>query len=99
MYLSKQSHLKSIVLLKLHASPTIEHLGFHKTYEKIKHYFFWEGMKHDIHTFVVQCDTYQHNKGETIKIPGTLQPFPIPPAIWTIFLWTSLPDYPILARN
>jgi hypothetical protein len=40
-------------------------------------------MKHDICTFVVECDTFQCNKGETIKTLGTLQPLPIPPAIWT----------------
>jgi IS30 family transposase len=32
---------------------------------------------------MAECDTCQHNKGETIKAPGTLQPFPIPPTIWT----------------
>jgi hypothetical protein len=40
-------------------------------------------MKHDIHTFVVECDTCQCNMGETIKTLGTLQPLPIPPTIWT----------------
>jgi hypothetical protein len=38
-------------------------------------------MKHDILTFVVECDVCQSNKGETIKSLGTLQPLPIPPAI------------------
>jgi hypothetical protein len=31
---------------------------------------------------VVECDVCQHNKGEIVKSPGTLQPLPIPPAIW-----------------
>jgi hypothetical protein len=53
MYLSKQSQLKSRVLLKLHASPTSGHSGFTKTYERVKCSFFWDGMKHDVHTFVV----------------------------------------------
>jgi hypothetical protein len=39
-------------------------------------------MKQDIHTFVVECDVCQCNKGETFKASGTLQPLPIPPAIW-----------------
>jgi hypothetical protein len=42
---------------------------------------FWEGMKQDIFTFVVEYDTYQCNKGETVKAPCTLQPLPVPPAI------------------
>ena len=39
-------------------------------------------MKQDIRKFVVECEVCQRNKGETIKSPGTLQPLPIPPAIW-----------------
>jgi hypothetical protein len=44
--------------------------------------FFWDGMKQDIRNFVVECDVFQCNKGEIVKSPGTLQPLPIPPAIW-----------------
>jgi hypothetical protein len=39
-------------------------------------------MKQDIHTIVVECDTCQCNKGETVKPPSTLQPLLIPPTIW-----------------
>ena len=39
-------------------------------------------MKHNVHTFVVECDVCQHNKGETVKSSSTLQPLPIPPTIW-----------------
>jgi hypothetical protein len=40
LYLSKQSQLKSTVLSELHATPTTGHLGFTKTYDQVKHYFF-----------------------------------------------------------
>jgi hypothetical protein len=43
---------------------------------------FLDGIKQDICTFVVECDVCQRNKGETVKALGTLQPYPIPPAIW-----------------
>ena len=39
-------------------------------------------MKHGIHTFMVESDTCQHNKGETVKALGTLQLLTIPPIIW-----------------
>jgi hypothetical protein len=39
-------------------------------------------MKKDVHTFVVECEVFQRNKGETIEALGTLKPLPIPPAIW-----------------
>jgi hypothetical protein len=82
LYLSKQSKLKSIVLSELHATPTTRHYGFTKTYDRVKHSFFWDGMKQDIHNFVIECDVCQRNKGETVKSPSTLQPISIPPAIW-----------------
>jgi hypothetical protein len=51
-------------------------------------------MKHDIHNFVAECDVCQHNKGETVKSSGTVQPLPIPPTIWkdiSMDFITSLP--------
>jgi hypothetical protein len=81
-YLIKQSQLKSTVLYELHASPTTGHSRFTKTYEWDKHYFFWDGMKHDVRTFVVECKVYQCNKGKIVKPLGTLQSLLISPAIW-----------------
>jgi hypothetical protein len=94
LYLSKQSKLKSTVPSELHATPTAGHSGFTKTYDRVKRSFFWDGMKQDIHNFVVECDVCQCNKGETVKSSGTLQPLPIPPAIWkdiSMDFITSLP--------
>jgi hypothetical protein len=82
LYLSKQSKLKSTVLSEFYATPTAGHSGFTKTYDRVKHFFFWDGMKQDICNFVVECEVCQHNKGEIVKSPGTLQPLPIPPTIW-----------------
>jgi hypothetical protein len=82
-----------MVLSELHASPTTGHSGFTKTYERVKRSFFWDGMKQGCHTFVVECDVCQWNKGETIKTLGTLQPLPICRLFGRIFLWTSLLAY------
>jgi len=75
--------LKSLVPSQFHFSPRVVHLGFTKTYEHVKHSFFWDGMKSDICTFVAKCDTCQCNKGKTGKPRGTLQLLPLPPTIWT----------------
>jgi hypothetical protein len=51
-------------------------------------------MKQDIHNFFIECEVCQRNKGETVKSLGTLQPLPIPPAIWkdiSMDFITSLP--------
>jgi hypothetical protein len=56
LYLIKWCHFKSIVLSEHHSSPKIGNYGFHKTHERIKHYFFWARMKQYIYTFVAKCD-------------------------------------------
>jgi hypothetical protein len=71
-----------MVLSELHATLTVGHSGFTKTYDRVKHSFFWEGMKHDVHNFMVECDVFQRNKGKIVKSPSTLKPLLIPPAIW-----------------
>ena len=51
-------------------------------------------MKHEIQNFVAKCNVCQCKKGEIVKSLGTLQPLPIPPAIWkdiSMDFITSLP--------
>jgi hypothetical protein len=45
-------------------------------------FFFWDVMKQEVRNFVTEYDVCQRNKGEIVKSLGTLQPLPIPPAIW-----------------
>ena len=71
-----------MVLYELHATPIAGHSGFTKTYDRVKHSFFWDGMKQDIRNFFVECEVCQRNKGETVKSPSTLQSLLIPPTIW-----------------
>ena len=53
-------------------------------------------MKQDVRNFVAKCDVCQHNKGETVKSPGTLQPLLIPPAIWRDISMDFITDLPKL---
>jgi hypothetical protein len=98
LYLSTQSKLKSTILSELHDTPTTGHSGFTKTYDQVKRYLLWDGMKHDVHNFVAECDVCQRNKGETVKSHGTLQPLPIPPVIWRDNSMDFIVDLPKL-RN
>jgi hypothetical protein len=76
--LCKNSQIKQKVLLELHTSPVGGHSGFLKTYHRVKNDFFWDGLKTDVQSFVVECLVFQQNKVETIKTPGLLQPLAIP---------------------
>jgi hypothetical protein len=71
-----------MVPYEIHATSTNGNSGFTKTYDWVKRSFFWDGMKQKVHNFVEKCEVCQCNKGETVKYPGTLQPLPIPLAIW-----------------
>ena len=48
LYLCKNSQLKQNILMELHTSPLGGHLGFLKTYHKVKIDFFWDGLKSNI---------------------------------------------------
>ena len=91
LYLSKQSKLKSTVLSELHATPTAGHSGFTKTYDKVKRSFFLDGMKKDVHNFVVE---YHNNKGKTVKYPAHYNLFRFHLLFGGISLWILLPAYP-----
>ena len=82
LYLCNNSQLKQKILMELHTSPLRGHSGFLKTYHRVKMEFFWDGLKSDIQKFVVECLVCQHNKVETIKTLGLLQPLSIPSQLW-----------------
>jgi hypothetical protein len=48
---------------------------------------------------VVECDTCQCNKGNTIKTPGTLHPLPLPPITWTIISMDFIVGLPKSGNN
>ena len=78
LYICKNSQLKQTVILKLHTSLVGGHLGFLKSYHRVKKEFFWKFLKYDVIRFVEKCLVYQQNKVETAKTLGLLQPLDIP---------------------
>ena len=82
LYLCNKSQLKQKVPLELHTSPVGGHSGFLKTYHRVKKEFFWDGLKTDVQSFVVECLVCQQNKVEKINTPGLLQPLSIPSQRW-----------------
>jgi hypothetical protein len=59
LYLCKNLQLKQKVLLELHTSPVGGHLGFLKTYHRVKKDFFGDGLKTDVQRFVAECLVFQ----------------------------------------
>ena len=71
--------------MELQTSPLGGQSEFLKTYHRVKKYFFWDGLKCDIHKFVAECLVFQQNKVETIKTSGLLQPLSFPSQCWEEF--------------
>jgi hypothetical protein len=68
--------------LEFHTSSVGGHLGFLKTYHRVKRDFFWDGLKTNVQRFVEECLFFQKNKVEIIKTPCILQPLVIPSQRW-----------------
>lgn len=56
MVVPKNSRLVQLFLLEFHSLPIDGYSGFFHTYKKISSILYWEGMKIDVKSFVVECD-------------------------------------------
>jgi hypothetical protein len=88
-----------MVIYELHATPIVGHSRLTKTYDKVKCFLGGDCMKQDIHTFVVECDVCQRDKGETIKATCTLQSLSIPLSIWRDISMDFIVGLPIKSSN
>ncbi|GFS58529.1 hypothetical protein TNCV_111471 [Trichonephila clavipes] len=72
-------HLRADILRHFHDAPTAGHLGFAKTYDRIRKRFYWPGMYRNVIRYVMHCRECQRRKSVPQRPPGRL--VPIPPAI------------------
>ncbi|GFW87000.1 retrovirus-related Pol polyprotein from transposon 297 [Trichonephila clavipes] len=68
-----------VILRHFHDAPTAGHLGFAKTYDRIRKRFYWPGMYRNVVRYVMHCRECQRRKSVPQRPPGRL--VPIPPAI------------------
>ena len=62
--LSANSKIKRMIMKEYHDNPLSGHIGFYKTYKKIRERYSWKGLKKDIMKYVQECITCQKNKFE-----------------------------------
>nr|GEY99027.1 DNA/RNA polymerases superfamily protein [Tanacetum cinerariifolium] len=74
--------LREKVMTEAHSSPFTVHPGSTKMYRDLKQYFWWNGMKQDVATFVSKCMTCQQVKIKHQRASGLLQPLEIPMWKW-----------------
>ncbi|UYV68861.1 hypothetical protein LAZ67_6001298, partial [Cordylochernes scorpioides] len=71
-------HLRPEILRNLHDSPTSGHLGFTKTYDRIRKKLYWPGMYRNVRKYVAHCPDCQRRKRQPQLPSGLLQPIPVP---------------------
>ncbi|WVZ77328.1 LOW QUALITY PROTEIN: hypothetical protein U9M48_025207 [Paspalum notatum var. saurae] len=82
IWLGSHKEAHQAVLLALHSSGLGGHSGVTATYQKIKDLFAWPNMKNDIKDYIAACTVCSQAKPEHCKLPGLLQPLPVPPQAW-----------------
>jgi transposase InsO family protein len=73
---------KGKTLQEFHQSPTGGHLGMNRTFQRIKLYTSWPGMKQEIENYVRHCETCQKNKITQRKNKLPLQITDTPEVVW-----------------
>jgi hypothetical protein len=71
------------IMEDLHNSGIGGHSGIQATYKRIKALFAWPRMKTCVTDFVRACQICQQAKVEHVKLPGLLQPLPVPSQAWS----------------
>ncbi|KAE8728969.1 hypothetical protein F3Y22_tig00004035pilonHSYRG00004 [Hibiscus syriacus] len=98
VYVGTGGTLRQELLRTFHDSPLGGHSGGQATYQRIKSYFYWPGLKSMILTHVQQCDICQRTKSEHISPPGLLQPLPIPTQAWTVITMDFIEGLPTSSK-
>lgn len=70
--------LRHRILQAFHDDATAGHLGFQKTYDRVRGHFFWPGLSTSVAKYVASCAPCQHRKRSTSAPAGLLQPVPCP---------------------
>ncbi|UYV66772.1 K02A2.6-like, partial [Cordylochernes scorpioides] len=64
------------ILKDVHDTPMAGHLGFAKTYDRVRKRFYWPGLYRTVSQYIAHCKECQRRNGVPQKPPGLLVPIP-----------------------
>ncbi|UYV77130.1 hypothetical protein LAZ67_14003398 [Cordylochernes scorpioides] len=64
------------ILKDVHDTPMAGHLGFAKTYDRVRKRFYWPGLYRAVSKYLAHCKECQQRKGLPQKLHGLLVPIP-----------------------
>ena len=82
VYVPDVPGLREEILAHFHHSKEGEHSRWLRTYIRVKHFFYWEGLRKEVKDLVAKCDICQKIKYDQRAPMGLLQPLPILVRIW-----------------
>jgi hypothetical protein len=56
------------IFREMHDNPIGVHLGLNRTYDKVKSFTTWPGIKQELEEYIRQCETCQKNKISTEQV-------------------------------
>lgn len=78
VWIGHNPELQTRIIAALHDSAVGRHSGIPVTYRRVKQLFAWIGLKSAVQEFVHSCLTCQQAKPDRSRLPGLLQPLPVP---------------------
>lgn len=82
IYIGNNADFGAQVINYMHSSSIGGHSGIQGTYQKVQQVFLWPGLREQVKRLVSQCNICQISKHENVKVPGLLQPLPVPDQAW-----------------
>jgi Integrase zinc binding domain len=73
-----QGKLRQALMHGAHDALVLEHLGFNKSYERLRQGVTWPEMYSELKAYVRSCDSCQRNKTSNQKPMGLMKPLEIP---------------------
>ncbi|GMP77596.1 hypothetical protein CsSME_00033822 [Camellia sinensis var. sinensis] len=69
IYLAVDPALIPLMVKEIHSST---YAGYHKTLQRIRSVFYWQGMRNFLREYIKSCETCQRHKRENLKLAGFL---------------------------
>ncbi|WVZ95411.1 LOW QUALITY PROTEIN: hypothetical protein U9M48_041179 [Paspalum notatum var. saurae] len=99
LWIGNNSSLRIKLMSACHDSALGGHSGFPVTYSRMKKLFAWYGMKSEVHRYVRGCSICQQSKSDRAKLPGLLQPLPVPDSAWQVLSLDFIEGLPTSSGN
>lgn len=82
LFVPDTQNWRTSLVTEFHSTPTSGHSGVQPIVARLSASFQWPGLYTDVKNFVKHCTSCQHNKYQTQKKMGLLQPLPVPSQVW-----------------